>query len=69
MDLRTRAQRRLNEQRARLERVAIARRLAQEQQSNERKRRADTSEAIAYLASWRDSVIQDNERRGLSVGC
>jgi len=65
---RDRAQRRLNEQRAKLEAEAIARQLA-EKQSNHRKVRAQTTEAIAYLAAWRDSVVQDNERRGLSVGC
>jgi hypothetical protein len=68
MNQRDRAQRRLNEQRAKAEREAIARELASKPR-NDRRVRIETSEAIGTLAAWCRQQITDNERRGLSVGC
>ena len=56
------AERERNAAKARREAQEIADRLSE-------RRAARTTEAIASLSVWASRVIQDNEQRGLSVGC
>lgn len=62
--LRVVAERRRNAERCKREQSELSRIIAE-------RRAARTSEAIARLAvsSWKQQIIAENERRGLSVGC
>lgn len=56
------AERERNAAKARQEAKELSERIAE-------RRAARTSEAIARLSTWTQRIIQDNEQRGLSVGC